>query len=561
MKAQLPVPSVSGSRVGSSRGALRSDGVGSVSAAQAAAPDEPTVDNDGVPDPELSAEDLFDLVSFSMLLAAPQPDPPTPETEEGRALFDEASCSGCHVPSLAGPRGSIPAYSDLLLHDMGEELADHTPFGQATGREFRTQPLWGVAAVAPYLHDGRADTLDEAIRFHGGEAQASRDAYVAMTDDERAKVIAFLESLGGLDQKSEGLIPPDAAAPEPGTLGGPMAGLSEQELARFETGRRLFDQDMSISGGLGPSFNGDSCRACHFDPAVGGSGPADVDVTRQGILDPSTGEFTFPEGGTMAHRHAVNATRPRIDERANVFETRQTPSILGLGLVDRIPEETILAMADPDDMNNDGISGRAHVLVDGRLGRNGWKANVPNLREFARDGMFNELGITLPDQEGLSFGGPTDDDAAPDPEITAEELDALAFFMEQLAPPPRTRTEPAKEDAGEALFAQVGCADCHVPSLDTADGAPVPLYSDLLLHDVAAPDANGIEDGDASYREFRTPPLWGLHHTAPYMHDGRSFTVEDAIARHDSEAAAARDGYMMLSAEQREQVIAFLRSL
>ncbi|HJL14208.1 MAG TPA: di-heme oxidoredictase family protein [Sandaracinaceae bacterium LLY-WYZ-13_1] len=560
LKAALPVPSALPGTVGGTReGLIEADGdVGVVRMHQAAAPDSPITDDDAAPDPEISEEDLFDLVSMSMLLAAPEPDPPTPESEAGHALFDEIGCADCHRESLEGPRGSIPLYSDLLLHDMGEEMADGVRMGLAEGSEFRTQPLWGVAAVQPYLHDGRADTLDEAIRWHGGEAQRAREAYEALSDADRALVITFLESLGGLDQRSPGLLPPDAPVDDPGTYGGPRTDMAEADMPRFEQGRAIFDEDFRLSAGLGPTFNGDSCRACHFQPVIGGSGPIDVNVTRQAIL--MGGEAVVPEMGTMAHRQGVHAMRPPIDDASDVFELRQTPAIFGLGLVDEIPEAEILAHEDPEDADGDGISGRAHVLPDGRVGRLGWKANVPSLAEFSRDGMSNELGVTVPDQPGMTFGNATDDDAIPDPEITVEELEALTFYMAQLAPPPRTRTDEALEDQGEVLFADVGCTGCHM-SLALEDGTPVPLFSDLLLHDVMPEGAHGVPDGPATDREMRTAPLWGLAETAPYMHDGRSGTIEDAIARHHGEASASAEAYAALSAEEREALLAFLRSL
>lgn len=559
-KAQLPVPSAlgTGPHLGLDG---QITGLGQVKQAQAAAPDEPTTDDDGVPDPELAEDDLFDVVAFSMLLAAPQFDlEPTHAARRGKELFSEAMCDGCHVATLESPRGLLPLYSDLLLHDMGQQLADGIQMGLATGSEFRTQPLWGIAAVGPYLHDGRADTLDEAIRYHGGEAQASADAYAAMTEGEQLDVVAFLESLGGRSQKSGGLVPPDAEVPEVGAYGGPAAALTGEELARFERGRDAFDRDRAMAEGIGPRFNGDSCRACHFDPVIGGAGPRDVDVTRHGIVDGDT--FTAPAMGTMLHRHAAATDqRPPFDENANVFDHRQTPSLLGLGLIDRIPEATILAMADPDDLDGDGISGRAHVLTDGRVGRLGWKASVPNLKEFARDAMFNEIGITLPAQAQLTFGATTDDDELPDPEISLGELGDLVFFMENLGAPPRNSQNPTLEAEGEALFASVGCASCHVPTLQTSDGVAVNLFSDLLLHDVAPTGTLGIVDGQDEMNEFRTPPLWGISTTAPYMHHGLATDLEQAVAMHAGEASTTTANYEALSQSDKDALLAFLMSL
>lgn len=533
--------------------------IGSVLAAQAIIPDESTFDHDGAADPELSDSELFDLVSFALLLAAPEPDPPSPATERGSAAFREIGCEKCHRASLRSPRGAIPAYTDLLLHDMGDDLADGFPMGEASGREFRTQPLWGVVASSPYLHDGRADTIDVAIRWHGGEAAAVRDAYLALPSEGRDDVIAFLESLGGRSQTSAGLLPPEAPIPIEGEYGAPLPGLEPSERALFDQGRLLFDRDLGFGDGLGPLFNGDACRSCHFDPVIGGAGPSGVDAMRQGIFTELT--FRTPDAGTALPRHAVASIRPEASADANFFEPRQTPSTLGLGLLERVPRVAIEALADPADEDGDGISGRAHVLEDGRLGRFGWKANVPSIREFVRDALSGELGLTVPDESGQSFGSPEDDDEAADPEADLGTIDAIASFIERLAPPPRSRTDMALEDRGQAIFNSVGCTSCHVPALRTADGVDAHAYTDLLLHDIAEPDALGIEEGDAGIHELRTPPLWGLARTAPYLHDGRASTIEEAVAEHAGEASTARAEAANLSPGDKEALFAFLRSL
>ena len=526
---------------------------------QAVIPDEPTVDLDDVPDPELSEDELFDLVAFASLLAAPRPDESTDETERGAITFSEVGCDRCHLPSLSGPRGSIPAYTDLLLHDMGDELADRFPMGQATGREFRTQPLWGIAAASPYLHDGRAATLDEAIQWHGGEATEIRDAYAALPAGGRADLIAFLESLGGRAQSSPGLRPPDAPVPSQGEYGAPVVGLSAEEQALFEQGRLLFDRDFSFSEGVGPSFNGDACRSCHFDPVIGGAGPSGVDAMRQGRVEAFI--FSAPDGGTAIPRHAVNGVRPEADPSSNFFERRQTPSTLGLGLLEQVPRETIEALADPSDENDDLISGRVHILDDGRMGRFGWKANVPSVREFVRDAFSGELGVTVPEEPGFTFGLAADDDGVADPEVDVSSIDAITAFIQFLDAPPRDRSDETLEDRGEAIFDVVGCAQCHVPNLETRDGTELHAYTDLLLHEIAKASDLGIEEGDAGIHEFRTPPLWGLSRTAPYLHDGRASTIEDAIAEHSGEALTVRGAFEALSPADQDALLAFLRSL
>jgi len=563
LKAQLPVPSapISETLIGRldprNVFAWFSEQIVAIAHAQVAAPETPTVDFDGVPDPELSVDDLFDLVAFSMLLAAPEPDAPTAQTTAGSELFEAIGCADCHVPVLSGPRGGIPAYTDLLLHDMGDDLADHLTMGLASGSEFRTQPLWGVGVVGPYLHDGRADTLDEAIRAHGGEAAAARDQYVALEVTEQTDLIAFLDSLGGSSQRTDGLLPPGAPVLGVGEIGGPDRVLSRNEMSLFRRGRDVFDSDIAQAAGLGPRFNGDSCRACHFDPVIGGSGPDDVDVIRHGLLE--GGVFTPPAAGTIAHRFSTAGVRPSIDEDANVFEARQPPAIFGLGFLESVPESDVLANDDCANPDPNAISGCARFTDTGDLGRLGWKANVPNLVEFARDALSNESGVTVPDIPGQTFGFTSDEDGVPDPEIDEDSLDALIFYMQHLAPPPGRSTDATAEADGQVVFESIGCTGCHVGDFVTPTG--VVAYTDLLLHQVAPDGSPGIGDDPAEPLEFRTPPLWGLSLTAPYMHDGRSFTIVDAIVRHDAEAATSRAAYEALDDQDKADLLAFLRSL
>ena len=537
---------------------------------QAAAADGPNFDDDNVSDPEMSGQELFDLVSAVMMLAAPEFEPLTEQTNRGRLLFHEANCSDCHTPRLNGPRGLVPAYSDLLLHDMGDDLADGIVMGLATGSEFRTQPLWGISTTGPYLHDGRATTIREAVLAHGGEATASRNAFDAFTEEQQDDLIEFLLSLGGRDQFTAGLLPPDAPLPGVGEYGGPFRALTAQEEERFLRGRAVFDLDFGFidgAGGLaGPDgvgrFNGDSCRACHFDPVIGGAGPLGVNVMRHCIVD--NGVFSAPPTtpNTILHKEIrIGHGVVQATDDINFFEQRQTPHAFGLGLIDAITEATILSNADPNDNDTDGISGRAHVLGDGRIGRLGWKAQVPNTGEFVADAMAAEIGLTLPDAAGLSFALTADQDGVADPELSLRQTQDIIFFLSMLAGPPRQSvTDAALVAQGEALFNTVGCTKCHIPSLPSALG-DVPLYSDLLLHEILPAGSLGIEDGDAGQREFRTAPLWGVSQTPPYFHDGESDTIDDAIRRHDGEAAAIRDDYVGLSAEDRAALLAFMNSL
>lgn len=532
--------------------------------AQAVAPTGPNCDIDEALDPELAPSLLFDIVSASMLMAAPLFDEDTPQIVRGRGLFDAANCGDCHTPRLNGPRGPVPAYSDLLLHDMGPELDDGLEFGEARTFEFRTQPLWGISATGPYLHDGRAISLEEAVLWHGGEAADSRDRYQALSADEKDDVLEFLLSLGGRSQAAGGLLLPEEPLPEAGRYGGPRTGLSASETEEFARARSLFDHEQGPQDGLGgPRLNGDSCRACHFEPAVGGAGPRGTNVMRHGIAS-DTGEFVMPQVGTsVLHKSTVlfagSANFPQVD--ATIFEHRQSPSLFGLGLVDGIADPTVAANADPNDDDGDGISGRLSITDGGQVGKFGWKAQVPSLAEFVRDAVTVELGMTLPPQDGLTFGKIHDNDAVADPEMALADAELLLFYMSNLAAPARNMSGDASAlERGERLFAGARCAVCHIPSLAGSEG-PVELYSDLLLHEILPVGALGIEDAAASMREFRTAPLWGIGATGPYLHGGSADTLAQAIEAHAGEGDVSRLLFRSLSASEKADLMAFLGSL
>jgi CxxC motif-containing protein (DUF1111 family) len=164
---------------------------------------------DHVPDPEIPASTVFAVVNYLRLLAAPAPGPSTPERERGGSLFMQVGCAACHTPVLhTGPNviaalsnRPVTLYSDLLLHDMGDALADDRPDGGASGREWRTTPLWGLRLIRDFLngevfllHDGRARTIEEAILLHGGEAQGARDRFQALGESDRAALVDFVGS-------------------------------------------------------------------------------------------------------------------------------------------------------------------------------------------------------------------------------------------------------------------------------------------------------------------------------------------------------------------------------
>lgn len=531
--------------------------------AQVSAPGEPTTDDDGIPDPELSDADQADLLIFSTYVAPPQPQARTKDTKKGAKLFDRMGCTSCHVPELESRIGPIPAYSDLLLHDLGEANGDGLAVSFASGTEFRTAPLWGVALTAPYLHDGRVDTLEGAIEAHGGEGSASRDAFRDADAEDQRLVIAFLESLGPYVDARPGLLGEEEALPEDrhqpgpddvGVPGGPMRELTDDERASWLAGRELFDRNMLIEEGLGSAFNADSCRACHQDPVLGGAGGVDTNVLR--IAEEVDGHPVNLDSFTLPRLVNPGDAPVRYPELPLVVESRQPPTVLGVGLIAEIPDEAIVALEDPFDLDGDGISGVARRVGDD-IGRYGWKAQIATLDDFAADALLNELGATVP--LDVSDFTSTDDDGVADPELTADDNADLAFYMSMLTPGTGVApADSAQAARGEQVFAELGCDACHVPQLGEAR-----LYSDLLLHDVADPFAPLVDqEGETVLpTEFRTPPLWGIVHTAPYLHDGRAFTLDDAILGHFGEAAPSKEAWEALSEADQAALRVFLESL
>lgn len=332
-----------------------------------------------------------------------------------------------------------------------------------------------------------------------------------------------------------------------------------------ERGRALFDRAFHRQDGVGgPEMNGDSCRACHRDPAMGGAGPLELNVSRFGQDHGGAGPFTNLHGGQVLSKlfppHVPG--REECPPPADVFEQRQTPSLFGGGLIETIPGYVILANEDPTDADQDGIHGVARrVLVAGRIeiGRFGWKAQIPTLRDFVHDAMFGELGITTPD-EGRGFGAHTDGDDVPDPELLPPQVDDLTAFLLSLPAPRRAGSTDPRVLLGMQQFFTVGCARCHTPVLLGSAG-PVPLYSNLLLHDVMPAGFRGMSEDGAPSGFYRTPPLWGIRHTAPYMHDGRAETLRDAILHHFGEAERVRANFVALSPEEQDALILFLEDL
>lgn len=369
------------------------------------------------------------------------------------------------------------------------------------------------------------------------------------------------------------------ASPAPGNA---LPGLTPVEFSEFRLGLDDFTEVETAEEGLGPAFNGTSCAVCHSVPAIGGGGVM-LEV-RAGYRDGSGASRGLNAAGdTLIHMFSTPShnCQPAIPDDVNVIARRAPIPLFGAGLVEAIPDDTLLALEDPDDRDRNGVSGRAAVVVDlatgdRRVGRFGWKAQHATLLAFSADAYRNEMGITndlLPAElaHGISETHMRYCDPVPDPEdkrdpVTRRRgIDNFEAFMKFLAPVTRGTTDAAAL-AGEQTFRAIGCAACHVPSLTTGPSAnplfnrkPVPLFSDLLLHDVGTGD--GIAQEAAAASEIRTPALWGLRFRRPLLHDGSAATIADAIERHGGEAALARAGYARLSVREQRELLAFLNSL
>lgn len=299
---------------------------------------------------------------------------------------------------------------------------------------------------------------------------------------------------------------------------------------------------------------------------MGGAGGLDLNVSRAGIDHGGVGPFEDLPAGQVLHRFRL----PTVDGRqeydpavADVFEQRQSPALFGLGLIEGIPPMEIVALEDPSDRDRDGIRGvarRLDVAGGQEIGRFGWKAQMPRVGDFVRQAMGEELGITSLD-DGRGFALVADLDDVEDPEALEADIADLAFFLRNLAPPPRTNSSAPEVALGETRFAEIGCAVCHRPTMPGAGGVPVPLYSNLLLHDVMPDGFRGMAEPGAGVGLYRTPPLWGVRHTAPYLHDGRAETLEAAILAHDGEARSVRAAFEALPRAERDAILRFLEDL
>ena len=261
---------------------------------------------------------------------------------------------------------------------------------------------------------------------------------------------------------------------------------------------------------------------------------------------------------------------------------RLAPALVGLGLLEAVPEETILALAARAPV--DGIRGKANRVWDesrGRtvLGRFGLKANHGSIREQVAIAFFNDIGLSTPVYPDQNCPPASDTCSvqmvAGRPEITVLRLDATELYIRALAVPARRNLDDAQVRRGEALFAQARCAVCHVPELHTGPFPAMPQlahqtirpYTDLLLHDMGEGLSDGRPDFLAGGSEWRTPPLWGIglartvNGADGFLHDGRARDFAEAILWHGGEGSVSRDAFARMSRPERDALMAFLQSL
>lgn len=381
------------------------------------------------------------------------------------------------------------------------------------------------------------------------------------------------------------------APPDGDILDGPLPGLTEPEMRAFIEGDEEFGRRFSAATGLGPLFTNVSCAECHSGDGRGRPEPEFSNLVPR--VDPAVAAAAgHPHDGPVIQRRALPGAEPEVVPEGVPISRRLPPPVFGLGLIEAIPVSEILSRADPTDADGDGISGRAHwvdapewvpasELPPGGgpyLGRFTRKARASTIFEQVVDAYLNDIGVTtdfLPvENRNAAASVPTSSfDPVADPELPADVVQRVAFYVRLLAPPePGPMT--ARRAEGRALFGSVGCAACHTPEMTTGShpvaalsNKPVRLYSDLLLHDMGDELADNVTDRNATGREWRTAPLWGLRVMRDFLdgdvfllHDGRATSIEEAILLHGGEAQAARDAFAALSEAEREALLDFVGS-
>jgi len=387
-------------------------------------------------------------------------------------------------------------------------------------------------------------------------------------------------ALSAIHATAQTAAPTPTPTQDPTGFARPLPGITEAEKDAFAAGSADFNTVETPETGLGPIYNNVSCLSCHNVPALGGSSVTTVTrfgETAGGVFNP----LKSLDGSLLHSKAIAPILQEAVPPQANTTALRITPALYGDGLIEEIPDATIIANSQLPKPA--GIGGRVAIITDvatgeTRVGRFGWKAQHATLLGISGDALNNEIGITnrlypkaaAPDgneallAEFVSPTAPIEDQ--PNPITGLSEIDRLANYIRFLGPPPPGPASTAAA-AGQQLFASLGCISCHTPSMNTGPN-PVAalsnqtanLYSDLLLHDMGSLN-DGIAQADAGPNEMKTPPLWGVRAKSAFLHDGRAATLDAAILDHAGEAQAASTAYSKLRLAERQDLIAFLRTL
>ena len=394
---------------------------------------------------------------------------------------------------------------------------------------------------------------------------------------------------------------PDGPAEEQ-LLDGTIEGMPGSQLRQHLVGDEEFGRRFTVADGLGPVFVATSCEQCHVGD---GKGHPVFNLTRFGTLRANGFDPLTRLGGPQLQHRSIPGYPPEvIPAEATGVAVFTAPAVTGLGYLDAVDDATLIALADPDDANGDGISGRLQLhwpsevieaalaleaqsavpfthgtLVDGQyIGRFGKKALTVNLLHQTVGAYLNDMGITsdlLVEDIFNPLAGNRASDDAPDPEASSSTVANVVFYLKTLRAPSRRDASDAEVVAGEQLFAAIGCASCHTPTMRTGrseiavlDQVEFHAYTDLLLHDMGPELDDGYTEGRALTSEWRTPPLWGIGiqenfqgGQAFYLHDGRALTFEETIGLHGGEGAASRSAFQALSDADKTRLVRFLRSL
>jgi CxxC motif-containing protein (DUF1111 family) len=364
--------------------------------------------------------------------------------------------------------------------------------------------------------------------------------------------------------------------------------IPEQDCS-FAAAVKKFAGPESIADGVGPIYNADGCGSCHLSPVLGGS--SQITDKRAGTF--LQGVFVEAPGGSLIHERATDVLIQEqvLDPSINVTTQRATLSILGAGFVEAIANTTLQGIANAQPAGMRGQIINVPVLERpgaSRVGRFGWKNQHASLLSAAAHAYNSDMGVTSPlepdepTSNGFSVArfdtAPAADPSAPDDDGIDVELVTL-FMRSTLAPPvDGRRLTTIDAQAGRTVFFNIGCPTCHIPTITTA--APGTLtnggalrvtqalgnkqihpYGDFLLHNIGTGDGIVENGGPSTRNKVRTIPLWGIRARSRFMHDGFSYSIDQAIFRHGGEAAAVRDAFIALSATNRNRLRAFLRSL